>query len=202
MEDPIANMLSSIRELTTRVENLENENIKLRELLNTSNNNNNNGNRLMKHIQSHSTPTASFKEWTDYLINNIKSYLEIVYENDLFTGVKELLKDSTNEYSVLPIIAFNRKPNVFYYYNDENAWTIFDNSDFDKLLDRIDYWFIYQFNECWLKPNLQKVKDLEEYKDKYDAYYLSILGGMKVPSEVRHQRLRHYFYKLIREPVN
>ena len=59
--------------------------------------------------------------------------------------------------------------------------------------------FLLQFNISWYQPNIQNIKNFEEYKNKYDSYYLKILGGNRISNEVRHNRIQQYFYKLIRE---
>ena len=116
-----------------------------------------------------------------------------------------MLKDSIDNFENLPIIAFNRKPNIFYYYHKDNngdsKWTLLESSEFTKLIGRIEYRFLLQFNVSWYKPNIQNIKNSEEYKNKYDTYYLKILGGNRISSEVRYNRIQQYFYKVLKEPM-
>lgn len=194
-------IINSIRELTIRIENLENENKLLRGLLEKPCFKEKQ-NKISSFIQELPSPSILFNEWIEYLINNVESQLETVYSKDLLTGMVSLLKDSVDNFDSLPIIAFNRKPGIFYCYkDDENGWILLDNSEFNKILGRLDYWFLYKFNECWYKPNIQNIQKLEEYKNRYDAYYYNILGGDKMPTETRYNRTLQQFYKIIKQSI-
>lgn len=210
MEDNTLNIetiLSSVRELQLRLDKLEKENNDLKEIIKVTNFREKN-NKILQHIRERPSPSIYFHDWIDYLSNNVEFYLDTVFENDLITAIDALLKDSIDKFANLPIVAFHRKPNLFYYYktdekicDGEGSWEILDNSEFTKILSKIDYWFLCKFNSCWYQVNVQNIKNSEEYKNKYDSYYLKILGGARISNEKRYLRIQQNFYKLIREQI-
>ena len=188
-------ILSSVRELQARLDKLEKENVELKGIIKSNNKNN----KFLQNIMERSAPSIEYNDWIEYLLNNVEFYLNTVFESDLISGIESLLKDSFDKFETLPVIAFHRKPNIFYYYSKDGNWILLDNSEFTKLIGRIEYRFLLQFNTDWYQPNIQNIKKSEEYRNKYDSYYLKILGGNRVSNEVRHNRIQQYFYKLIRE---
>ena len=92
MEDSstVQDILASIRELKARVEKLEKENVELKDILKSNNKNN----KFLQNIMERPSPSIDYNDWVEYLLNNVDSYLNTVFENDLITGIESLLKDS------------------------------------------------------------------------------------------------------------
>lgn len=200
MEEELSNIKSILNSFQVRLDKLEKENSELKELLKNKIKND----KILRHNQENRSPSINFYEWIDDLLNNVEFCLDTVFESDLISGIEKLLKDSSEKFKKgnLPIIAYNRKPNIFYYYTEENGegkWSQLDNNEFITILKRIEYWFVCEFNRCWYKPNMHNIQHSEEYKNKYDSYYFKILGGNISSDEQRYKRILQTFYKIIRE---
>lgn len=207
IQDREENIYNIICELRERIETLENENKEMKKTLieitkNSSSQFRSFHNRVLNTLRLQPSPSISFIEWIDILLNNVESKLETVFQNDLLTGINSLLKDTIENLDNPPILAFHKRTNIFYYYDQENNnWTLLEDSEFDKILKKIDNRFLLEFNRCWYQVYKKKIQENSEYKDMYTAYYLKILGGEKMLDETRYKRIRHVFYNVIKQQV-
>ncbi len=104
--------------------------------------------------------------------------------------------------NVYLFVLLTKKKNILYFYNDEKGeWEILENKKFDEIIGRVCYWFVSEFKRCWYDVNVEKINIQEEYKNMYNNYYLKILGGDKISDDVLHNRIRKYFYDLIKENI-
>lgn len=188
-------MFSLIQELSIRINKLEKENTELK----------NSVKRKLKFndiLNRNSKPSFHFVEWTDMLLNSVEYYLDNVYNKDLLTATTELFIKFIDEHNdKLPIRAYDIKPNAFYIYDSDGAWTPFSNPDFDKLLARISHRFLVEFNKSWFVVNREKMEKEESYKIMYMDYYRKILGGERVSDESRYSRIRHNIYNKIKKNI-
>jgi hypothetical protein len=141
-------------------------------------------------------PSILFNDWVNIIIQSVESKLLIVFQYDLNTAIISLFQDSFDNFDNLPIIAFNRKHNLFYY--NDSSWVILNNTEINKLFARIDYWFLSAFNNSWYKLYADKIKTSEEYKDLYNSYYFKILGS-GISDESRYNKLRLQLYKIFKQ---
>jgi hypothetical protein len=147
-------------------------------------------------------PSILFDDWIEHVFSLIPSKLEIVFENDLLKGIFSLLNESIENIEYIPISAYNKKKNIFYYYNlEKGEWEILENKKFDEFIDRVCYHFLKEFKICWYDVNIQKINTQEEYKILYNSYYMKILGSEKMSDETFHNRIRTHFYNLIKENI-
>ena len=73
---------------------------------------------------------------------------------------------------------------------------------FDELISRICYRLLTEFKKCWYDVNIHKINTQEEYKNLYNSYYMKILGGNnKISKESFNNRIKSYFYNLIKEEL-
>ena len=158
--------------------------------------------KMIDFLEEQPAPSIPFNAWIEYTLSLVQHNLEVVFKNDLITGINTVLTDSINNYTYLPIAVFERKPNIFYYYNDDEKWVILDLLDLNKFIGRIAYRFLVDFNLHWYQPNIKNIKDSEEYLSMYNSYYLIILGGHRLTDESRNQRVKHTIYKLLKQPIN
>jgi hypothetical protein len=187
----IGELYKIIKNLTERIEVLENEKEHPK----------GKSNRIEKILREISPPSILFVDWVNSILNRVEYYLETVFNNDLLFAVKKLLSDSLyNNTENLPIIVLNKRSNTFYYYNEDENWTLLENTDFDiKILNRINYRFLFEFNRLWYEKNAQNIKDSDEYKDLYNDYYLKILGGNRMSDDSRNQKIRKHLYGILKE---
>jgi len=201
------NIYNIINELRERIDILENENKEMKKTIIEITKNSSSQfrcfhNRVLNILRLQPNPSISFVEWTNHLMNNVESKLEVVFQNDLLTGINSLLKDSVENLDNPPVLAFHKRTNIFYYYNEENNnWTLLEDTEFDKILKKIDYRFLVEFNRCWYQVYKKKIQENTEYKDMYAAYHLKILGGEKMLDEIRYRRIRHVFYNHIKQHI-
>lgn len=183
-------MLHLIQELSFRVNKLEKENAQLRQHQKKKIN-------VIDWLNQNKNPTITFEEWMTSIFKQVESYLEVVYNKDLMTGIIELLSTSieTRNEQILPIAAFNQKLNTFYIYDKENrAWDVLTDKDFEKTINRLSHHFLVEFNRCWCLVNRDKIEKEERFKELYITYYRNILGGDKTSHETKINRIRQAFY--------
>ena len=186
----IGELYEIIKNLTKRIEVLENEKEHPK----------GKSNRIEKTLRELSPPSILFVDWVNTILNRVEYYLEIVFNNDLLFAIKKLLTDSlsTNTEN-LPIIVLNKSSNIFYYYNEEEKWILLENKDFDiKIINRINYRFLFEFNRLWYEKNVQNIRDSEEYSNLYNDYYLKILGGNRMSDDSRNQKIRKHLYGIVK----
>jgi hypothetical protein len=184
----IGELYEIIKNLTKRIEVLENEKEHPK----------GKSNRIEKTLRELSPPSILFVDWVNTILNRVEFYLEIVFNNDLLFAIKKLLSDSNTEN--LPIVVLNKKSNTFYYYNEEEKWILLENKDFDiKIINRINYRFLFEFNRLWYEKNVQNIRDSEEYSNLYNDYYLKILGGNRMSDDSRNQKIRKHLYGILKQ---
>jgi hypothetical protein len=184
----IGELYEIIKNLTKRIEVLENEKEHPKGKTN----------RIEKILKELSPPSLSFVDWVNNLLNRVEYYLETVFNNDLHFAIKRLLSDSNTEN--LPIIVLNKKSNTFYYYNEEGNWTLLENTVFEiKIINRINYRFLSDFNRLWYEKNAEKIKNSEEYSNLYNDYYMKILGGNRISDDSRNQKIRKHLYEILKK---
>lgn len=95
----------------------------------------------------------------------IKDYVEIVFEHDLIYGIQRLFEDNSLE--VMPIFSMNRKPNIFYVYEDD-GWNKMETMD--KVIENIFHEFSVEFNTNWLQNNQHLFQNDSFYKTYLHNY--------------------------------
>jgi len=187
-EHNIGELYEIIKNLTKRIEVLENEKEHPKGKTN----------RIEKTLRELPPPSILFVDWVNTILNRVEFYLEIVFNNDLLFAIKKLLTDSNTEN--LPIVVLNKSSNIFYYYNEEEKWILLENKDFDiKIINRINYRFLFEFNRLWYEKNVQNIRDSEEYSNLYNDYYLKILGGNRMSDDSRNQKIRKHLYGILKQ---
>jgi len=187
----IGELYEIIKNLTKRIEVLENEKEHPK----------GKSNRIEKILRELSPPSLLFVDWVNNLLNRVEYYLETVFNNDLHLAIKRLLSDSiSTDRENLPIIVLNKKSNTFYYYNEEGNWTLLENTVFEiKIINRINYRFLSDFNRLWYEKNAEKIKNSEEYSNLYNDYYMKILGGNRMSDDSRNQKIRKHLYGILKQ---
>jgi len=187
----IGELYEIIKNLTKRIEVLENEKEHPK----------GKSNRIEKTLRELSLPSLLFVDWVNNLLNRVEYYLETVFNNDLLFAIKRLLSDSiSTDRENLPIIVLNKKSNTFYYYNEEGNWTLLENTVFEiKIINRINYRFLSDFNRLWYEKNAEKIKNSEEYSNLYNDYYMKILGGNRMSDDSRNQKIRKHLYGILKQ---
>jgi len=187
----IGELYEIIKNLTKRIEVLENKKEHPK----------GKSNRIEKTLRELPSPSILFVDWVNTILNRVEYYLEIVFNNDLLFAIKKLLTDSlSNNTENLPIVVLNKNSNTFYYYNEEEKWILLENTVFDiKIINRINYRFLFEFNRLWYEKNAQNIRDSEEYSNLYNDYYLKILGGNRMSDDSRNQKIRKHLYGILKQ---
>jgi hypothetical protein len=155
-------------------------------------------------------PDQVFYHWLRTKVySKIKDVLEVVYTTDLLKGCKDLFKliISESKQEELPIRAFENKENCIYIYVEKSDtlrkechWIKISNTEFDKILGKIDEQFILNFRVHWYEPNKDKM-DKEVYKDMYVRNYAKVLGTERMSDTARHNQIRQYLYDILKQPI-
>jgi hypothetical protein len=187
-------MFSLIQELSIRINKLEKENAKLKNSVKIREK------RDFNDILNETNrPHISLDDWINTLLDSVEQKLEVVYKNELHTGIISLFEDSIDE---IPLRAYDVKHNMFYHYDkDSLSWQVFSKTDFNKMLVRISHRFLVEFNRCWCIVNKEKIEKNEDFQKIYMDYYLKILGGNKLSDELRFKKIRHIIYGMIKKNI-
>ena len=108
-------MFSLMQHMILRIDKLEKENSRLKT---------NNSMRKIKVLdylnkESYDKPFYCLTDWIRYVIlPDVKNYLEVVFENDLLTGITNLLTNNIlNSDKMVPFAGFQCDKNTFYVYD-------------------------------------------------------------------------------------
>jgi len=196
-------MYQWMKEMAVRIDKLEKENSKLKQLQRQKID-------IITWLNQHVKPDMTFHEYIiKIVLQKIPDVLDIVFKTNLLNGYIQLFDSTISTITIekLPIRAFDNKPNTFYIYSkiintNDSQWTIISNTDFDKYLEQISRHFIVEFRNCWFLINEEKINTEELYKDMYINYYQKILGSeSKMTDEVRYQRVRQTLYNNIKQNI-
>jgi hypothetical protein len=118
-------------------------------------------------------------KWCDNIIISQKE-LDYFFNNNYIQGLLNIFKNNLlleNE-EHHPIKCFNERKLVFFKYEEETKWTILEYDDFNKILTKINYKLIKQFNE-WRIENQDKIDNDDHFNDIFLKYRRIVLGENK-----------------------
>jgi hypothetical protein len=181
--------------------------------------------QILDYLQEHPTESPAIDLFRTFSIS--REHLEIVFEDDLSTGIKACMKTHLHgEY--LPIRAFTQKPNTLYVYgtmskNDSlekvaNNWHIMTNGELDKLISILSFKFLQAF-VLWKKENYPQVQTEhiyeltdddqtsshnnavnEQIKQQQQTYMIKI-NGQRVNEDKRRNDIKQMLYTYLQKPL-
>lgn len=141
-------------------------------------------------------PKMNFYEFNqNYLYPKIKDYLDIVFENDLFTGIKYLFENNTFEN--MPIYNSNGKTTSFYIFENNN-WTKLSTEKLNKYIEQITEEFMFVFNSEWIQVNQEKLLTDEIFQQNYMKYIEKFVGNSHTHQEKINSQLKPFLSKLLK----
>lgn len=198
-------MYQLMQDLVIRVNKLEKENAKLKQVQKRKFNI---LDRLNDPLCTVTQSTTLSKWITNIVLPDVHKHLNTVFHSDLLSGINGLFEQvlSAADLETIPICAFDNIANTFYAFqsangDDDPKWTKLSPSDLNKQLHIVAHRFAVDFKTHWYEVNKDKMETDESYKDKYINYYKNILGGDRMSDETRYQRVRQKIYSLIKQSV-
>lgn len=166
-------------------------------------------------IQRETTPP--FTKWFNgTVLDSVKDYLDIVFQNDIIYGIMRLLENSVTQSSIvsietIPIRTFERKTHTYFYVFDVKEGK--EDDDYGSACWKKVYfqemekytWLIYQrfnkdFYKYWCVPNETRIANMDdEYSKLYIDYFKAVLGNTTISQEKRNYKICSLFYKVIKE---
>ncbi|MBI96209.1 hypothetical protein CL656_03605 [bacterium] len=141
-------------------------------------------------------PKMNFYEFNkNYLYPKIKHYLEIVFENDLFTGIKYLFEN--NMFENMPIYNSNGRITSFHIFEND-TWTKLSTERLNKYIEQIIEEFMFVFNAEWIQVNQEKLLVDESYQEKYLKYMEKFVGNNSNHQEKIISQLKPFLAKLLK----
>ena len=197
-------MYQLMQHMMMRIHKLEDENIKLKRFKKSKMN----ALEWLNDRTKCAPPAITFSDWIrTHILPSVKDYLDIVFKQDLLTGLIAVFDNSISQFNIsdIPICSFDSNLSTIYVYKnavDVNTSTISEseqqlkwikiaNTDLDKYLRRISNQFQYDFKTHWYDPHKDDIENDEKYSEMYIDYYKQILGG-KMSDETRFHKLRQY----------
>ena len=130
-----------------------------------------------------------------YLYPKIKDYLDIVFENDLFTGIKYLFEN--NMFENMPIYNSNGRITSFYIFEND-TWSKLSTERLNKYIEQIIEEFMFVFNSEWIQVNQEKLLIDEGYQEKYLKYMEKFVGTNSNHQEKITSQLKSFLAKLLK----
>lgn len=141
-------------------------------------------------------PKMNFCEFNkNHLYPKIKDYLDIVFENDLFSGIKYLFENNTFEN--MPIYNTNGRITSFYIFEND-TWSKLSTERLNKYIEQIIEEFMFVFNSEWIQVNQEKLLVDENYQDKYLKYMEKLVGTNSNHQEKITSQLKPFLSKLLK----
>jgi hypothetical protein len=131
--------------------------------------------------QKANQPTVLWSEWvTEYLLSEIKTCMDILYEQDIYASITALFEKVLGNKKVNhPFCSFDKKKLTFYVYNksaDSNTaeWTRLGDNEFNQLVKRLQSRYIKEFMKGWYAENEALILENEDLYTTYMCYYEKI----------------------------
>jgi hypothetical protein len=141
-------------------------------------------------------PKMNFYDFNKtYLYPKIKDYLDIVFENDLFTGIKYLFEN--NMFENMPIYNSNGRITSFYIFEND-TWSKLSTERLNKYIEQIIEEFMFVFNSEWIQVNQEKLLVDEGYQEKYLKYMEKFVGTNINHQEKITSQLKSFLAKLLK----
>jgi uncharacterized coiled-coil protein SlyX len=177
--------------------------------------------QILDYLQEHPPMGTAIELFRTFQIS--REHLEIVFEDDLTSGIKACIKTHLHGTS-LPICAFTQKSNTLYVFAPESVessiskWHIMTNSELDKLISILSFKFLQAF-VIWKKENCPQVETANIYEiadeDEYNVHtqavneqikqqhqtYMIKINGQRVNEDKRRNDIKQMLYTYLQKPL-
>lgn len=147
---------------------------------------------------SNQIPECSFESWVLVKRPIKRDYLDLVYNEDLTSGIKMYISELIQSEKLnIPIRTFAEKSNNIYIYSvgqspdNPPSWQIISIEQFGKWTNRIAHRFLQEFSIMQYE-NMEKINSNETEKDKNIIFMVKINGG-KTSAEKRCLDIKKWF---------
>ena len=152
--------------LTTKYQELEQKFAKLQSSIITTRRK-----TIQEYLEQLTPPDKTFTEWTNS-IEITQNALEIVFQNDLKSGIQQVLDIPTSN---LPIRAFSQKPNIFYLYDTDSEWRQMNADEFTKFVNKLER-KIQRKHEEWVQEHRRENNTSEKAQNEAMAKMAKVHG--------------------------
>ena len=152
--------------LTTKYQELEQKFAKLQSSIITTRRK-----TIQEYLEQLTPPDKTFAEWTNS-IEITQNALEIVFQNDLKSGIQQVLDIPTSN---LPIRAFSQKPNIFYLYDTDSEWRQMNADEFTKFVNKLER-KIQRKHEEWVQEYRRENNTSEKAQNEAMAKMAKVHG--------------------------
>lgn len=152
--------------LTTKYQELEQKFAKLQSSIITTRRK-----TIQEYLEQLTPPDKTFTEWTNS-IEITQNALEIVFQNDLKSGIQQVLDIPTSN---LPIRAFSQKPNIFYLYDTDSEWRQMNADEFTKFVNKLER-KIQRKHEEWVQEYRRENNTSEKAQNEAMAKMAKVHG--------------------------
>ncbi len=181
--------------LSSKVSKLEKENKNIKDII---------SNKLLKMkpaqwLNDNASCNITFENW--YKTFDVSEYLQLVFNNDLITGIVFVIETVYKNTDNPPLYAFDNKKLQFFIYENSDInseWTILSSQEFDIFINHISNLFIISFSN-FLTNNEYLVRE-SKYIDKFNAYQIKVYGSANVIN--RNNKIRQMLYNNIKSNVS
>ena len=181
--------------LSCKVSKLEKENGNIKDII---------SNKLLKMkpaqwLNDNASCNITFENW--YKTFDVSEYLDMVFNNDLITGIVSVIESVYKNTNNPPLHAFDNKNLQFFIYENSDinsAWALLSSQEFDIFINHISNLFIISFSN-FLTNNEYLVRDTNCI-DQFNAYQIKVYGSANVIN--RNNKIRQLLYTKIKSNVS
>jgi hypothetical protein len=153
---------------------------------------------ILEYLKQHQTPKKNYQQWTKEIEVQPK-YLEMVFENNIITGITKLVEDYISAFTndQLPLAAFSHKAGQIYIYKED--WAPIHSETLNTLFDILSTRFLIAYSR-WEADN-PDLKHENEDTQKLKMQYKRKILGTYISDETKYKRFSTHVFDCLKQGI-
>jgi hypothetical protein len=153
---------------------------------------------ILDYLRQNQVPVKNYQQWMKE-IEVTPKYLEIVFENNIITGVSKLIEDYISGFTndQLPLAAFSHKAGQIYIYKD--SWALSQSETINTLFDILSTRFLIAYSQ-WEAENPDLKRENEETEKLKMQYKRKILGTY-ISDDTKYKKFSSHVYDCLKQGI-
>lgn len=157
---------------------------------------------ILEWLNENYIPCTNLESWIQ-TIEILKEETELIFQNSFLDVLGEIgdrifYKTQQTELQVVPIFAFNQKPNTLYVFQD-NQWSECSKQQITKILINIHFKYTKTFIE-WKRQNDDKINSSDSLCDICNKANIKLMG-IQFKHEQTYHRGKSIIYNKIKTDI-
>lgn len=153
---------------------------------------------ILDYLRQNQVPAKNYQQWMKE-IEVTPKYLEIVFENNIITGVSKLVEDYISGFTndQLPLAAFSHKSGQIYIYKE--SWALSQSETINILFDILSTRFLIAYSQ-WESENPDLKRENEETEKLKMQYKRKILGTY-ISDDTKYKKFSTHIYDCLKQGI-